>query len=570
MAKFKPGVYKGKAYGNGYNSMPSTVIVQVTLSEDRIEDVKILSHGEIKGVGWGLSTSPVETIPAEIVKHQSLGVPPVIGAEKTSKAIIKAATRAISQSGAKMSALTAPIPRPAHPDEERSVDFLVLGGGAGGLAAGVQARRVGADVLIVEAAGVSGGSAARSGGKLMAAGTKWQKAQGIYDSPEMMYEYMLAQSHGMADPAKLRFFCDRAYENLLWLEGCGWKCQDVEPIHESLYPWRVYNSEGGSYLSAGQGGHITYAMHTEYERLGGEFVFNCALRELIVEDGKVKGAVCQYAGGGTLTVHANSVLLTTGGFAANREKLEGLYPQMKGYFTEVPKTNLGTGIAAGVAAGAEEHFSPGVQVNYMSLTAAKIGINEEAGLILDAAGRRVVNEWSYQYVVGDALMRSKSDHGWYVTCGNEKYDTVNAAFAAGPTPGVNNFFADSVEELAEKMGVEYETLKATLDRYNELADKGHDDDFGKPAEFLFPVKGPRYAAFYYTPCITVTFGGLDTDLCARVLDKDGRPIPGLYAAGETAPTGIYGTIYPGCGTSIGTAVLWGRVAACMATGQALK
>lgn len=569
MAKFKPGVYKGKAYGNGYDSKPSTVIVQVTLSEDRIEDVKILEHGEIKGVGWGLKTSPVETMPGEIVKHQSLGVPPVIGAEKSSKAIIKAATRAISQSGAKMSALTAPIPRPAHPDEERSVDFLVLGGGAGGLAAGVQARQAGADVLIVEAAGVTGGSAARSGGKLMAPGTKWQRAVGIYDSPDLLYKYMMEQGKGLVDPDKIRFFCDRAYENLLWLESCGWKCQDVEPIHESIVPWRVYNSEGGSYMSAGQGGHITYAMHSTYEKLGGEIVFECALKELIVEDGAVKGAVCEYAGGGTLTVHANNVLLATGGFAANREKLEALYPQMKGYFTDVPKTNVGKGIDEGVKAGAKEYVSPGVQVNYMSISSAFIGIKEEAGLIVDADGRRVVNEWSYQYVVGDALMRTKKNHGWYVTSGKDKYATVQAAFQAGKTSDPKDVYADSLEELAGKMGVDYAVLKATVDRYNELAAKGVDEDFGKPAEYLFPVDGPKYAAFYYTPCVTVTFGGLETDLVGRVLDAGGRIIPGLYATGETAPKGMYGTIYPGCGTSIGAAVLWGRVAAKMVTGQAV-
>lgn len=567
MSKFMPGTYEGSASGNGYDSMPSRITVSVTLSEERIEEVKILSHGEIKGVGWGLSTSPVETIPGEIVKHQSLGVPLVIGAEKTSKGIIKAAAKAIAKSGADTEALMAPVPREAHADEERSVDFLILGGGAGGLAAGVEARRGGADVLIVEAAGVTGGSAARSGGKVMAPGTKWQAAVGIYDSPDMLFDYMMKQSGGAADPKKIRFFCDRAYENLLWLEGCGWKCQDVEPIHESILPWRVYNSEGGHYMSAGQGGHITYAMHTEYERLGGQFVFNCALRSLIVENGAVTGAVCEYAGGGKLTVHAKNVLLATGGFARNRAKVEALYPMMKGYFTDVPKTNTGAGIEAGAAAGAREYISPGVQVNYMSLTPAMIGINEEAGLIVDQQGRRVVNEWSYQYVVGDALMRAKANHGWYITCGNESYETVNRAFAAGPVEGMPDVFADSVEELAAGMHVDCEVLRATLDRYNELSEKGCDEDFGKPAKFMFPIKGPRYAAFYYTPCITVTFGGLVTDLCGRVLDADDRPIPGLFATGETAPTGIYGTIYPGCGTSIGSAILWGRVAADLATGQ---
>ncbi len=567
MSKFVPGTYTGVANGNGYDSMPSKIKVQVTLSEDRIENVEILSHGEIKGVGYGLKTSPVETIPAEIVKHQSLGVPSVIGAEKTSKGIIKACTRAIEKSGASTKELLKKVPREPHADEERFVDFLVLGGGAGGLAAGVEARQAGADVLIVEAAGVSGGSAARSGGKVMAPGTKWQKAQGIYDSPEMLFDYMMEQSKGKADPKKIRYFCDRAYENLLWLEACGWKCQDVEPIHESIVPWRVYNSEGGHYMSAGQGGHITAAMHEEYERLGGKFVFNCSLKELIFEDGAVKGAVCEYAGGGKLTVRANNVLLATGGFAANREKLEAMYPCMKGYFTDVPKTNLGTGIEAGVAVGAKEYVSPGVQVNYMSTTPAMIGINEEAGLIVDQQGRRLVNEWSYQYVVGDALMRSNSNNGWYITCGNESYKSVNKAFKAGPTPGMPDVFADSVEELAEKMKVDYATLKATIDRYNELADKGEDEDFGKPAEYMFPVKGPRYAAFYYSPCITVTFGGLVTDLLGRVLDNNDKPIPGLYSTGETSPAGIYGTIYPGCGTSIGAAVLWGRVAAKMATNQ---
>ncbi|MEG0779280.1 MAG: FAD-dependent oxidoreductase [Oscillospiraceae bacterium] len=568
MAKFTPGTYEGTASGNGYDSMPSRITVSVTLSEDRIEDVKVLSHAEIKGVGCGLKTSPIETIPAEIVKHQSLGVPPTIGAEKSAKGIIKAATKAIAKSGANTEELMTPVAMEAHGNEERTVDFLVVGGGAGGLAAGVEARQAGGDVLIVEAAGVTGGSAARSGGKLMAPGTKWQAKVGILDTPDMMYEYLMAQSRGEANPQKIRYFADNAYGNLLWLEKMGYEIQDVECIHESILPWRVYNSLGGHYMSAGQGGEITSAMHHEYERLGGEFVFNCSIKELIEEKGVVTGAIFTYAGGGTLTVHAKNVLIATGGFARDRAKCEALYP-LKNYYTDVPKTNNGKGINVGVAAGAKEVISDGVQVNYMSLSASMIGINEEAGLILDAKGNRVVNEWSYQYVVGDALRASGSNHAWYVSCGNEKYDSVNKAFAAGPMEGSADVFADTIEELAGKMGVDAAVLKATIDRYNELADKGHDDDFGKPAEYLFPVKGPKYVAFYYTPCVTVTYGGMVTDLCARVLDKNDQPIPGLFATGEAAPVGIYGTVYPGCGTSIGTAVLWGRVAARLATGQSM-
>lgn len=567
MAKFNAGTYKGTASGNGPDNKRSKIVVSVTLSDERIEDVEILSHGEIKGVGCGIPTAPIETIPGEILCHQSLAIAPTIGAERSAKAILKAVSRAIEASGANPAVLMIPVAPEAHADTERTVDFLILGGGAGGLAAAVEAKRAGLDVLVVEKAGITGGSAARSGGKLLASGTKWQKAQGIYDTPEMLFDYMMTQSHGKADPQKVRYFCDHAYDNILWLEEMGYSVQDVECIHESQFPWRVYNSPGGHYMSNGQGGEITTAMQYEYERQGGEIVFNCGLQELLREGGVITGAVCAYNGGGTLTVHAKNVLLATGGSAQDREANERLYP-IAGYYSDVPKTNDGTGIKAALAIGAKEYVAESIQVNYCGLTSG-IGINEEAGLQVTAEGRRICNEWSYQFIVGDALRAAGSRISWYITSGNEPYDTVKAAFERGRIEGTPDVFADSVEELAEKMGVDTDVLCATVNRYNTLAVLGDDRDFGKPAEFLFPICGPKYAAFQYTPCVTVTYGGLETDLCSHVLDCDNKPIPGLYATGEMASGGLYGTVYPACGTSIGSAMIWGRVAARMAAGLSM-
>ena len=567
MGQFTPGIYKGSAPGNAPDNKASRIEVSVTLSEDRIEDVTILAHGEVKGVGFGIPTAPVETLPGLIVKYQSLGVPPVVGAEKTSKGIIKAVTKAIAASGANTAKLSAPVKPEAHPDTERSVDFLILGGGVGGLAAAVEAKRAGLNVLVVEKGGVTGGSAARSGGKLLASGTKWQHQQGIYDTPDMLFEYMMAQSKGKADKAKVRYFCEHAYDNILWLEEMGYHVQNVECIHESLFPWRVYNSPGGHYMSNGQGGEITTVMHHEYERLGGEFVFNCGLTSLIEENGAVTGAVCDYTGGGTLTVHAKNVLLATGGSAQNREVNEKMY-NLKGYYCSVPAANDGTGTRAAIKVGAREFVSPSIQVNYCGLTSG-IGIFEEAGLQVNERGERVCNEWAYQYVVGDALRASNSHIAWYITSGDEPYPAVKEAFARGHIKGTTDWFADSIEELAGKMKVDPEKLKATVDRYNELNELGEDKDFGKPAEYLFPIKGPKYAAFMYTPCVTVTYSGLVTDLCARVLDNSDKPIPGFYATGETASGALYGTVYPACGTSIGSAMIWGRVAARMAAGLSM-
>ena len=129
--------------------------------------------------------------------------------------------------------------------------------------------------------------------------------------------------------------------------------------------------------------------------------------------------------------------------------------------------------------------------------------------------------------------------------------------------------ASSIEGLAKKMGCDPATLQATYDRYCELVEKGVDEDFGKPAEFLHPIKGPKFVALRMHPCVTVTFGGLETDVSARVMKPDGSVIPHLYAAGEVAGTGMYGTQYPTCGTSIGSALFYGRIAGRAVTDQAL-
>lgn len=119
------------------------------------------------------------------------------------------------------------------------------------------------------------------------------------------------------------------------------------------------------------------------------------------------------------------------------------------------------------------------------------------------------------------------------------------------------------------MGCDPATLQATYDRYCELVERGVDEDFGKPAEFLHPIKGPKFVALRLHPCVTVTFGGLETDISARVMRPDGSVIPHLYAVGEVAGTGMYGTQYPTCGTSIGSALFYGRIAGRAVTDQAL-
>lgn len=603
MAKFTPGTYEG--VGRGYGGK---LFVNVTVSEDRIVEVKITQHKEYRGIAWGLNTTPIELFPKYIVEYQSLNIPITLGADMTCNAILAAVSVALKAAGATdedIAALkTAPGPKePDYQDEVRTVDVVVCGAGAGGLAAAIEAKLGGADVVIVEKQGITGGSTARSGGKLLGAGTKWQKKVGIYDTPEMTYDYLMEIGNlrgNFMDPAKNRYLVDHLNSSLDWLCSIEatikgdkeeilaqpWKPEsapyekdgvlkthydvlDVEQIHMSLQPWRVHNSPGGGGQTNGQGGEISTPLTLYFENdLNGEIIYNTAMQELIVDDtGAVTGVICKRANGATLTLYARKgVILTTGGYARNQEMV-ARYP-VANYFSNVPRGNVGDGLVAAEKIGALNYVHPAVQVVYTSLTCG-IGINDESGLIVNERGERVVNEWTYQYTVGDALAHSGSNCGWYITSGKEPYGGVQYGFASALKGKSKDPVADSIEELAEKIGCDPATLRATYDRYCELVKKGVDEDFGKPAEFLHPIEGPKFAALRLHPCVTVTFGGLETDVTARVMKPDGTVIPNLYAAGEIAGTGMYGTQYPTCGTSIGGALFYGRIAGRMATGQVL-
>ncbi len=116
------------------------------------------------------------------------------------------------------------------------------------------------------------------------------------------------------------------------------------------------------------------------------------------------------------------------------------------------------------------------------------------------------------------MRKENSSLGYYIATSNDPTPTVQYGMSLESTVS-----ADSIEELAKLIEVDPATLQATVDRYNELCEKGVDEDFGKPADKMYPIKG-------------------------------------LYAAGETAFEGLFGTEYPGCGVAISAGSYYGRVA----------
>lgn len=554
--KYTPGVYTINT-----NGMKGEMTVDVTFDETSITDVKVVSHKETYGIGYGLDTTPIETIPTEIVETQSLAVDTVTGATLTSKFLIGAVKQAVTEAGGNPDNLVLSEETKGE-DATYDVDVVVVGGGVAGLSAAIEAAEGGADVLVLEKQGIVGGATTRSGGKLMANGTEFQTAEGIEDSNEEMFSYLKEVGGDLVDDEKLRKFVDNSLDTFNWMTEMGVAVQDVEPIHSSLNPWRVHNTKGGGGMTDGHGGQIIVPMMNKYKEVDGDIIYNVTANELLTNDkNEVVGVKAASKDGSTVTVNAKTVILATGGYASNKEMMARYSDFSEGYSTQVPAGNVGDGITMAEGVGAQIFDSPSAQTVYVSYTSG-VGINEEPGLIVTEDGNRFVNEYTYQYHVGDKMTKEKSSLGYYIATANDPTPTVQYAMTLEDTPS-----ASSIEELAELIDLDPTALKATVDRYNELCAKGVDEDFGKPSDKMYPIQGEKYFAIKLNPAVTVTFGGIVTDLESRVLDANNTPIKGLYAAGETAFEGLFGTEYPGCGLAISAGSFYGRIAGQNAAGE---
>ncbi len=548
---YVPGTYTGT-----FTGMNGDVTVEVTFDEESITDITVVEQSETYGVGQGLSCTPVEAMPGKILEAQSVNVDNITGATITSTAIRLAVSDCVEQAGGNTGDMPV-VHDESDLDDTIEADVVIVGAGAAGLSAAITAAESGADVIIIEKQGVTGGSTARSGGKILAAGTPWQEAQGQEDNPDMMYDYLMSFSQGMINESMLRMFCDDSAENLAWLEDLGVQVQDVEPIHSSLTPWRVHNTLGGGGQTTGHGGQITVPLTKSAEELGVNIIYNTSGTKLITdEEGAVTGVIAETSDGQTVTFEAGAVVLACGGFCSNEEMIESLYSSFlpTNIYTSVPAGNVGDGLVMAEEVGAKVTYNEGLQLVYVSYT-CYVGINEESGLIVDASGERVVNEWTYQSHVAEALRLAQSPVAYYIAVANDPNPTVQLGMTLDSTPS-----ASSVEELAELIGMDPEVLSATVERYNELCELGEDLDYGKDAEYMIPVEGDTYYAIAMTPGASLTFGGLTINESSEVLDVNDEPIEGLYAAGEVAFDGLFGTEYPCCGMAIGSSVYFGRIA----------
>lgn len=468
--------------------------------------------------------------------------------------------------------------RAAQPDHE--ADVLVLGFGCAGAAAAYEAAAAGAEVLVLERAGGPGGSSALSGGEIyLGGGTEVQRACGFEDSPAEMEAFLTAALGPHADEAKIRAYCDGSLEHYEWLvdRGVGfhhslWSAPTWMPLTEDGLMWLGENSwpynelakpapRGHRPGTSSFGGWLLMEKLSAAATEAGAVTHNDTRATGLLTDaeGRVRGVTARRYGEDLVYRARRAVVVTTGGFADNDEMLEHHAPQLRAHGKVSDGLDDGSGIRMAMRLGAATRRMSSVETA-LSVVPGLIA----RGMLVNSLGQRFVNEDTYPGLVSVAAVYAQPGPAWTIV-DEEGYESLEERERWGIRP---QFVAATLAELEAETGMPDGGLQATVAAYNAHAERGEDPYFHKDPKWLRPLR-PPYAAIDSrvgfgsdggseagTGASGFTLGGLHTSTQSEVLDLDGHPIPGLYAAGRAA-SGMHGEGYIS-GTSLGDGTFFGR------------
>lgn len=570
--KMKPGAYVESAIGwNG------PIEVKTTVSDNRIDSIEILKSDEVPYI----ADEPMKAIIQKVVSEQNLSVDVVTGASRSSEALLRAVGQAVQAAGGDLKFFThEPVsidPATLPEGEEAQADVVVVGGGASGLAAAASALESGARVIVLEKAPHTGGSAALSAGIVTAAGTDIQKASGLpADSAGLAKLWLEDQKRSvkgapanLPDAAQVEALVKQSAETVDWLTkkvGMQFSANAAAADGIGAYQLLPISSDA----SRPAGAEEVEKLEQYVKKLGGIIrTATPAWKILTTDDGRVSG-VAAADGKNRFTFRAKSVVLASGGFAADLMKVTSRQPRWAVYVerTGAAKTSTGDGLTMGLQVGAKEvsdswlmgtQFAPA----YPEMTAAMLGPRGFAGATL-------VNEKGLRFVKEDlpniTSEMSQQLDVWLLTDSKDPekaktlrnylgFDTV----VHGSTP----------EELGRRMGARADNVKQTIEKLNADAAAGKDTAFGRdPINFTSLTQAP-YFAVKVRPVISGTIGGFAVTPDFQVLDNALKPIQGLWAAGELANRAFYNRFYEP-GTSLLIAYASGRAAGTSAAKAALS
>jgi predicted oxidoreductase len=461
-------------------------------------------------------------------------------------------------------------------------DVAIIGAGAAGIAAGIEACEAGARAIAFEHGAGPGGAAIISGGGCLIVGSPLQERNGIHDTPDLAFNDWVAWGGPSADVVWARYYIEHTLHDLYhWAESFGVTWTDLKfQEGNSVMRWTRAERNGLGLMT-----HLIEG----FRRKGGEIAPETEITGLSVEDGRITGLQGRDAKTGEpVTVRSKTVVVATGGFNSNLDMVMEFNPSLRKDRVLEGSGRGSTGSGHKLIRQAGGYLTHMDHIwFYVYATPDYRDSAQRRGLVfrlvpgniwVNQQGRRFHNEaMSGGNSASPALLAQSPRHAWAImdTPMTATMEVADPYYRDGDkvvrakvqelldnSPFIRK--ADTLAALAEKMEVDAPAFLATIERYNKACEQGlaAEPEFGKPLNASKPFDTPPYYAVQIFPLARKNFGGVKTDLKCRVLDKHFEPIAGLYAAGEVA--GMAGGHINGRagleGTMLGPALFSGRVA----------
>ncbi len=460
---------------------------------------------------------------------------------------------------------------------KKQCDLVVIGGGGSGLIAGCRAATLGKKVVVLEKDKRLGG------GMVMAStmrtfGSQWQKERNLPDTTALYMRNRMDETYWRLDRKLAASMIQGTGQFFDWFTSIAPK-EEIDKFTVGRY---VFDEEDGplgpQYGGPGRGSGKMFVEVTSQKlrELGGEILTETVTDEILTQDGKVIGVKAHNAEG-ELEFSCQAVILACGAWIRNEDFVKKYYPQLAAaqpYMGESPHMNrsyTGDGLVLAEKAGAKMDTTNltirmmGPMTMCRSRVMGDMG-NSAFSIYVNLNGERFVSEASQLrmgvFDSGSVQVEQPEGKAFVIFDENSLRHTIEAGdnqpqpqltmpFGASKFPKTMEeakedmlpalekndgvlFMADTVEELAEKIGVPAKKLAETIATYNHAAETGMDWDCYKPADWMVPMNEAPYYAVKASLGTDGAFGGVEIDEHMQAKAADGGVVAGLFVVGDLA------------------------------------
>jgi len=461
---------------------------------------------------------------------------------------------------------------------DMETDIVIIGFGATGACAAIEAKQSGAEVKLFERNSGSGGASGLSGGEIYLGGnggTDVQRAAGFEDTTEDFAAYLKMAGGPCADEAKCDLYAQEAVNHFNWLKAQGVPYRGnymagkiIEPMDDTTLIWSGSEAAAPFYKSAkpaprghviqhmgwGGGRPLVDILEAKARAMGVDVVVDARAMALIKDADKVVGAIFRIDNKPVFVKARKGVVLATGGFVMNEEMRRKYCPDTFKINDPIGDKDDGTGINLGLSVGGDAiHME-----QFFTTCPWTIPESHAKGVFVNIQGQRFINEDCYHGRVSRTAVDQPGDRVYLLL--DSAHFEQPPEFARMTIAGTG----DDWEEVERELEMPEGTLSRTMAFYNEHARAGRDPLFDKQPPILTPLdQGPFVALelhFQNSYFSFFTLGGLKTSTDGEVLDRAGAPIPGLFAAGRcTSGLPAWGHGYSS-GMSLADCTFFGRQA----------